>query len=81
MGNGRAAPRDFGGDGDAKLGFSCVRRADALFCREQLFRNYPFVQGLATAFGNSRKYLKAAFKYELSASAAEGSVFRKASSR
>ena len=31
VGNGRAAPRDFGGDGDAKLGFSCVRRADAFF--------------------------------------------------
>ena len=30
-GNGRADPRDFGGDGDAKLGFKSVRRKDAFF--------------------------------------------------
>ena len=42
VGNSRAAPRDFDGDGDAKLGFSCVRRADAFFAANSFLKIAKF---------------------------------------
>ena len=40
MGTGRADPRDFGGDGDAELGFSSMRRANA-FLPRTAFQKLP----------------------------------------
>ena len=49
MGNGCAAPRDFGGDGDAKLGFSCVRRVNA-FLPRTAFQKLPSSTGASGRF-------------------------------
>ena len=45
VGDDRAAPRDFGGDGDAKLGFSCVRWADAFFSANSFSKIAKFYSG------------------------------------
>ena len=45
VGTGCADPRDFGGDGDAKLGFSCVRRATAFFAANSFSKIARFYRG------------------------------------
>ena len=49
VGTGCADPRDFDVDGDAKLGLSCVRRADA-FLPRTAFQKLPVCTGASGRF-------------------------------
>ena len=45
VGDGCAAPRDFGGDGDAKLAFKSVRKKDAFFAANSFSKIAKFYSG------------------------------------